>query len=187
MPEQIDKMSEPPVVGRWYMVRTLTYRRFYSHGPLSWPIIGPKHDDVEFFDFRHQHYHADVRFLTAKHLRQTGPHYLHPANKFASALATPCSGVGREPLPEPALTRMQCRRNWTEYPFSGSTTVAEMNGHYAGQTALLSKRGWVCPHRKVPLGNHVPDGDGIITCPLHGLRIDAVTGKCVGPLAQEAA
>lgn len=36
----------------------------------------------------------------------------------------------------------------------------------------------VCPHQGLPLTDD-PDGDGVITCPWHGYRFDAVTGRCV--------
>ena len=36
----------------------------------------------------------------------------------------------------------------------------------------------VCPHQGLPLSDD-PDADGIITCPWHGYRFDAATGRCV--------
>lgn len=36
----------------------------------------------------------------------------------------------------------------------------------------------VCPHQGLPL-NCEPDADGVMTCPWHGYRFDARTGKCV--------
>lgn len=36
----------------------------------------------------------------------------------------------------------------------------------------------VCPHQGLPLDAE-PDAHGIITCPWHGYRFDAVTGRCV--------
>lgn len=36
----------------------------------------------------------------------------------------------------------------------------------------------VCPHQGLPLTGD-PDADGIITCPWHGYRFDAVSGRCV--------
>lgn len=36
----------------------------------------------------------------------------------------------------------------------------------------------VCPHQGLPLDCE-PDTDGIMTCPWHGYRFDAATGKCI--------
>lgn len=47
--------------------------------------------------------------------------------------------------------------------------------HYAGAKCAKGKGGWVCPHQKASLGSIMPI-DGVITCPLHGLKIDAETG-----------
>ncbi len=39
----------------------------------------------------------------------------------------------------------------------------------------MTARGWVCPHRNVPLASQRVVKN-IITCPLHHLQIDATTG-----------
>ena len=192
--QRIDRITETPVVGRWYLVRALHYDRFRK-GAMAWPITGPKHTDVEFFNFDIEHYHLDVRFLTQRHLRQIGTHYV--AGEFGYAFSQPCQPVteawnsdtkkyDRRPMPTPTLTRMQCRRTTVEYPFADRKPVAEINAKYQGATAKLTERGWICPHRKVALGNQIPDAHGVITCPLHGLRIDAETGRCVGPVSDSA-
>lgn len=37
-----------------------------------------------------------------------------------------------------------------------------------------------CPHQGLPLDAE-PDADGVITCPWHGYRVDARTGRCTPP------
>jgi nitrite reductase/ring-hydroxylating ferredoxin subunit len=34
-----------------------------------------------------------------------------------------------------------------------------------------------CPHRGYDLSNEIPNENGIITCPLHGLQFDKITKK----------
>jgi hypothetical protein len=55
-----------------------------------------------------------------------------------------------------------------------------MNTAFAGTQCRKGKRGFVCPHKLFPLGSVEPVA-GVITCPLHGMRIDAATGVCLGP------
>ena len=50
---------------------------------------------------------------------------------------------------------------------------------FAGRQAAHDGRGWVCPHRKVPLAGQ-PVENGVITCPLHLLQIDVATGTVLG-------
>lgn len=61
------------------------------------------------------------------------------------------------------------------YPHSGRPAVMAIQRHYAGAKCAKGKGGWVCPHQKASLGSIMPI-DGVITCPLHGLKIDAETG-----------
>ena len=60
--------------------------------------------------------------------------------------------------------------------------VTQLNESFAGQQCRKGKRGFVCPHKLFPLGS-VQVVDGVITCPLHGLRIDAQSGRCLGTAA----
>ena len=181
MIERVDRLTTPPVVGRWYLVRTLTYQRFVRGAVRTWPIIGPKHTDQEFFNFQPEHYHVDVRFLNQKHLRLLQYHWCYGA--LEQALAQPCSAATPDrPLQPVEWKRMQCRRLGVRYPYFDKAPVQDLNAHYKGKQALKSKRGWLCPHRRVALGTQIADKSGIITCPLHGLRINAKTGKCMGPL-----
>jgi nitrite reductase/ring-hydroxylating ferredoxin subunit len=39
----------------------------------------------------------------------------------------------------------------------------------------------LCPHRKVDLSNFPPDENGIVVCPLHGLRV-----RCANPSSGDA-
>src|SRR4051812_31817610 len=38
---------------------------------------------------------------------------------------------------------------------------------------------WLCPHRGYPLGTE-PERSGLLVCPMHGLCIDAKSGRSVG-------
>lgn len=182
--DRVDALDGPPVVGRYYLVRAIfTDRGGHRERPLWWPIIGTEHTDVEFFNFVRPHYHIDVRFLTAAHLRRAS---WIADNARADFLARPLQrwhaerGGSFRPLPPPEIRRMRCAVAAVDYPYAGMKAVVALNKSLSGQRAISSKRGWVCPHRKVALATVAPDANGIITCPLHGLRIHAKTGLCAG-------
>ena len=181
---RVDEMDGRPEVGRWYLVPAIWMNRF-GFGELWWPVVGPLHTDVEFFHFKAPHYHVDARFLTVRHLRQNG------TNRFtddpaSAALETPVIKPfahrqdNPEPPPKPEYRHMQCRRFGCDYPYASMRQVQELRSHFSGAVAPRNASGHiVCPHRGARIDQLVPDEDGIVTCPLHGLRVHLSTCKVV--------
>jgi hypothetical protein len=59
--ERITHLDAPPTVGQFYLVPTV---RYIWHGGLrDWAVFLPLHEDARFFEFPHQHYHVDPRFI----------------------------------------------------------------------------------------------------------------------------
>lgn len=179
-----DRLSEPPVVGQHYLVPAIRWRwgqgAATSISDMWWPVIGPKHNDEAFFNFHNQHYHLDPRFLSRTHWKQIGP---DARGKMMGAISRPLNSTQMpDGPPAPMLHKMRCTLDAVPYPeyAAGSQQVCAFNEHFAGTQCAKGKRGWVCPHRLVPLGSIKPV-DGVITCFLHGLRLDAETGVCLGP------
>lgn len=195
-----DRLREPPIVGRYYSVPAIAWRwagafdQELAGGDFFWPVLGNKHDDLEFFDFPHKHYHVDPRFFTNRHWAQLGDRKydnegkkLDENGKLLTALARPLSSIHYSDWPpSPVFRRMRCSASGIIYSNWASRTVAvqSLNSKFAGKQCDSSVLGWICPHRQLALGSMEPV-DGMITCPLHGLRIDATTGKCIGPIPLE--
>lgn len=186
--QRIDRMSEPPVVGRWYMVPCVfaKWREDYEY----WPVVGHEHDDLQFFNFPYRHYHVDARFLTRPQRLALGYYVdrLDPERVAEACISQPlqtndrgCNVGGL-----PTLQRKRCSMG----PIQASQRILDapnwnkLASHYAGQQCRQGRRGWICPHQNVALGN-VAAINGVIHCPLHGLRIDAVTGICLGSLKSQ--
>jgi hypothetical protein len=169
--ERVDQLSHPPVVGRLYLVPTVTGLWFSKIA--DWPVIGEKHEDRKFFNFPHQHYHLDRRFLVAdwrlkfantSPLRQDALHKHHE----------------NQSLPESPVWRIRkCRRSGIIFP-TDHHMVREIQATFSGAVCRKDAAGWVCPHRQFPLGSIAPDERGVVLCPMHGLQIDAETGVVVG-------
>lgn len=183
-----DKLKEPPTKGRYYMVPAVFWNRGYlrNHddpkGAMWWPVWGPKHDDKEFFNFQNKHYHIDPRFLTRRHWNTFDD---FRGTKLSDVQAWPLSSSA-EPAgpPKPTLRKLLCTMVHSEWEHANKDPVIELNKHFAGQQCPKGKRGFVCPHRHFALGP-VQAVDGIVTCPIHGLRIDATTGVCLGPKSRD--
>jgi hypothetical protein len=129
---------------------------------MWWPVIGHKHNDVEFFDFKWQHYHIDPRFLSRGHLTQALDRI--GIGKLGDILGRPLNDTKLpDGPPKPGLRRMRCTRVEISYPFSDARAVILLNQAHAGEQCAHGKRGWVCPHKHIALGNIAPI-DGVITC-----------------------
>lgn len=172
-------LREPPVVGRFYMVPAIFYRWNGKDG--HWPVVGPLHEDREFFAFSLLHYHVDLRFLTASQWK------LATRNGYRRSLSSVVASdaehaAGSQPLAHldlpiprgrPRLIRRRCRLNTRAYAFPNEPPIQRLNEHFGAPAEPIRLRDGriLCPHRKADLSTYKPDKNGIITCPLHGLRV----------------
>jgi hypothetical protein len=170
-----DRLKAPPIVGQHYRVTTV----FTNHSGLCshWPVMGLRHTDADHLNFPHEHFHIDLRFVSKRQLTALNRSSLDGAAVVAAR--SPISFY----IGKPELRPMRCMRVDHEYPVK-MTRVAllfrKMFAHFAGRQCARGKRGWVCPHKLFPFGSILPDAKGIVTCPLHGLRIHAETGVVTG-------
>lgn len=137
-----------------------------------WPVLGPKHSDSKVIGFTPEHYHLDRRFLTVKQFQFAESH--------AGARG---AGLGRYPLHEPftrdwpplespVMKRKKCLRGPVEFP------VVAWTGKLETAYECARMKAGICPHQGAPLAG-LPVVDGMVTCPLHGLRWRIGTGELV--------
>lgn len=173
---RITELSEPPVIGRFYMVPTVRWE--WADWERDWPVFLPRHDDVDFFKVAQAHFHVDPRFVPERIWRHLDRNLWKSALERVQSVPIWRHAHGpwsdREP-PEPVWRRRKCRRVHLRYAYGYQAPPQAIRAHYAGQTCPRNRFGWVCPHKRVSLGSIAPDG-GIIVCPLHGLRIRAADG-----------
>jgi nitrite reductase/ring-hydroxylating ferredoxin subunit len=173
--------NEPLIEGRTYMVPCVHYSWFGRED--WWPVIGPRHNDKRFLRFPWQHYHVDGRFLTKRQMsfaKRQG-RWVGGGSIAETVAASPLFSMGRgEPAPAPTMKRRKCTSASIPYTAHGQQPIRDLAAHYAGRQCRASEQGWVCPHQQTPLGSIQPV-DGVVTCPLHGLRIDCRTGVVLPP------
>ncbi len=173
--ERVETVSGPLIVGRHYLVPTVEGTWYGER--RAWPVIGPLHADVEFFNFEKDHYHLDRRFLTAKLLRRYS--WFRGGVERSSAEAAPLHAHrGEPPLPAPVWRSLRCNRSEIGFSFTDQPAVQALQAAFAGQSCKRGRAGLICPHRQAPLGS-VPVIHGVVTCPLHGLMIDATSGRVI--------
>jgi hypothetical protein len=181
--------NTPYEIGKSYSVPTV--RAYYLDRLDTWPVIGPKHEDLEYINFDHQHYHFDFRFLTTVQLNRMRTHinYAGYARDGDGALYSQVlilhdeRSVDRFPdihlnleLPHPVYKWLKCRRAMPDYTVQ-PRWLSALSHAYADKSLV---NGHICPHRGANLTGLVVGTDGCVTCPLHGLRWNMVTGKLVG-------
>jgi nitrite reductase/ring-hydroxylating ferredoxin subunit len=178
MLERVDRLTSAAVVGQFYLVPTVFAEWDYRLD--HWPVIGPFHADKQFFDFEYGHYHIDGRFLNARQQRHAERRfYTFTAQIQRTPLMTK-EGTLNDPMPKTELRRRKCHVSHLDYEHHHEVPVKKLLNHFAGQQCAHGKAGWICPHQKASLGS-VAAIDGVITCPLHGLRIDATSGVVLAP------
>lgn len=170
----LSTLREPPVVGRYYMVPVIrNYPYFGKVG--TWPVLGPLHSDKEHFNFPWPHYHIDIRFLTAREaafIDRMGS--IYGRSLIGEVQAKPLYSHGEPPHKgRPALARRKCTREAALYVYGAQAPVKALRADYPDPAPAIARPDGrlLCPHRKVDLSSFAPDANGVVVCPLHGLRV----------------
>lgn len=189
--ERITHLREPPVVGRRYLVPTVFYP-WLNDTPRAWPVYLPKHDDAEHLNFPWAHYHVDPRFLNKRDtafaaVSTRGREGAPPDDAGLAEFTTQARPLSYRDgsaltghLPHPAIVwaARRCYRSGVGYRAGHIPVIQDLRVHFAGRQCKAVRSGWVCPHKRYPLGSLQPV-DGVVTCPLHGLRVRVSDGVVV--------
>lgn len=204
--EKIDELKAPPIVGRKYLVPCIIRQKLkeeYKHelpdlewiiganGDLVpdsrsakityhlekdiWPIINHLHHDKENGQ-DYYHYHVDYRFTILKDEEAIIPAKLHSMHSFAPTSRYNLLSESQFTLREDytkgyvleyySLTCLRVQQAGITHPINVTRSVLNYDCIHKGK----------CPHRGYDLSQEVPV-NGIITCPLHGLKFNAKTKK----------
>lgn len=173
--QRVDELTAPPIVGKMYLVPCVEETLL---GALwrNVPIVGHAHSDPE-LGAPFEHFHYDLRFFSdrmiAGHARRLG----------TSVLATPLIGDL-----DIRYLRRKCRRKMpvfgsssAKYGESPLRDVLVINHFRRRVEAICPGRrmmSWICPHRGANLAS-CEVVNGVVECPLHGLRFRVDTGEMV--------
>lgn len=171
----LSDLREPPLIGRFYMVPAVRHDwlGIYAY----WPVLGPLHDDARFFNFDLVHYHVDARFVSRRVVeRALGLPPAQSSQRYPLSKRNDPHAM-EVPKGRPTLKRFKCRTADFPYHYGDMRAVDTLRRHYgdvggAVPDAIFRTDGRkLCPHRKVDLSQFRANADGIVTCPLHGLRV----------------
>ncbi|WP_423606161.1 hypothetical protein [Sphingomonas sp. MS122] len=182
MVQLLSELREPPVVGRFYMV-PLVEQFPWGNKVHDWPVLGPMHEDAEFFNFPRPHYHVDVRFIGARlsrwAVRQLPWTRASGDLEYDLAMTASAMPLNRTDMPlpsgRPRLQKRRCFRTAYASPIGDELpgpVLAMCKKYGAPARAICLRDGRrLCPHRKVDLSQFPADENGIVVCPIHGLPV----------------
>jgi hypothetical protein len=164
-------LREPPIPGRYYMVPVIDFTYCGKKG--QWPTLGPLHHDKGDVGFEPLHFHVDFRFLTARQVNQIDGYYWgRPAEQTVAVV--PLNQRWIDIRRKAYLAKRKCRVAGWKYTLPvRAPWMDKFDARYGAVAEPIRIKGGrlLCPHRKVDLSSFEPDADGIVTCPLHGLRV----------------
>lgn len=161
MMQRIEDVEGLPVVGKFYLVPCVRINA------SVWPILGEFHNDKE-IGIEYDHWHYDHRFTSS---------YQFDRDPYPYAMIR--IKMRKEHDLVETLAR-KCRRQMPDFPSrlrinGGKTHVAitlERNFKDVKMKCLT------CPHRGFSLKG-VPNKNGIIVCPGHGLAWEVESGRMI--------
>lgn len=171
--QRINEITTPAVAGQFYLV-PMVFGEWFSRSAW-WPVMGSLHEDTKFFSFPIDHFHMDRRFLVRDR-----------DQRYAVSYPLTAQREGSVPLSDVVWKRRKCVRPDMHFPYWASP-VQEMQSALAGTRCKAGPGGLICPHRGFALGSLVVDKWGALTCPMHGLRVEAATGLVMPGPAQKVA
>ncbi len=158
-----------------------------STTPPEWvPVIGKPHDDEKFIGFKPVHLHIDWRFLDQRQrdlildFGKNAPHDLVIATVYPGDGSGPTEledALSAKDLPKTAFLKCVSKTYYSPfppYPERPPYWLPALSKAYQDARLLPGR---VCPHRGADLSHEMPDAQGIVTCPLHGLRWHAQDGS----------
>ena len=174
----------PYKIGQFYQVPCVRWQ--YCDHYSAWPVLGPRHEDGKLIGFSDEHYHVDFRFLSSGQRRVVDrwsvvsrisgvfKYPIHRLRKYGSEelLVMPFASI--DPPTEPEIHRRRCNYAYPEYPRG----IAHFSKRLEDAYACASMKAGKCPHQGAPLDG-LEVSDGVVTCPLHGLRWNVETGALV--------
>lgn len=194
MLQKIDELKEPPIIGEFYLVPCILKEsiiqgfdnsnsewiikdgELYLPPAIAWnkketevyPIINHLHHDKENGQ-DYKHYHIDYRFVIC-YEAPFGLPIVKMIDSYNFAPRTRYNLIDENNEYNVEYHKLKCIRQ-TNLGIGGFVNRSKLHSK-----CISSKNR--CPHRKYDLSQEVPV-NGIITCPLHGLKFNSESKQLI--------
>lgn len=177
--QRVDELTHPPVIGETYLVPGVVKQGYegWNTQKDAWvPVIGTKHWDKDFDPAIPPHIHRDLRFFTEEEWKIAN-------DAFVALTAISLKSI----IGEVTYQERVCLREFPYYTgwksiWVTGKAIGSMKKEYqikmTAAPAAKGPKGWLCPHKGADLST-AEVKDGVITCPLHGLKFCSKTGENV--------
>lgn len=163
------------IIGKYYLVPCVGLPGMPANLSVC-PVVGPLHEDAEFINFPHRHFHPDRRFVSDGWFKFY--QWRDPKGSWSPVYAFDIEGrdTGMVPL---GRRRMKMRREVGSFRVD-SPWLRKLERAYCKETL---REGHICPHRGISCRGVVAENDGVV-CPGHGLKWNTETGGLVSRIGQ---
>lgn len=168
---KIEDLDRPAELGEWFSVPCIvTHNTTYSSEftPYIFPLIDNLHDDKKSGQLK-KHYHIDSRFIL---------YNIGMPNDFSIVRTIIEDYDGCEYIAHNSIRFFPDKDTKIVYK---KLQVLNLQEEYATPTRLIADKKYKCikndkcPHKGYDLRNVLPV-NGVVRCPLHGLKFDKQTG-----------
>ena len=163
---RIDSISRPLMIGEMFTVACLVKRDEYNNIIAFTPVINTPHSDKENGQ-PEIHYHADFRFVVTEKSTDTGIGMVITDERIGFNMAKARVELGIDGELEYHTLSVMGKEHY------GTAQTMFIRNSKLNHKCITNNK---CPHRGFDLSQIVPV-DGIITCPLHGLRFHSESGN----------
>jgi hypothetical protein len=173
--QKVSELTSEPEIGKFYLVPCVP-----TDDGEWWPVIGPKHEDLEHIGFPVEHYHYDLRFFSGDQLKATMlglPSPMMRKSDDYALMAVAHSGKCGKPIDK----YRKCQRPMPDFPVK--FVQAWFPKLEAAYKSVKLSSCLKCPHRGLPLKG-LSVKDALVVCPGHGLRWNVQTGEMVSRLSE---
>jgi hypothetical protein len=192
MPRSIEKLKSEPIVGNYYLVPCVLGKAFalmfHPHTKRHWwPVLRPPHEDSKYIE-RYKTYWKETEdgewgqfdeiYYEADSSTQ---HHIHVDPRFApSSFYTKWERTNNSwhnfiyfEKKTVKWRKMKCLREMPVQRLFTGFGQKFVDDYKDGKMKCGR-----CPHKGALLDS-IPVVDGVITCPLHGLKFDCQTSECL--------
>lgn len=179
--ERIVDLIKPPTLNEKYVVPH--YPVILGHigkRQKKWyvPVLLPAHDD-KLLGFPFWHYHIDFRFFSTSDLVNYRERFItkyhNVPKEYWAAFLSNINAINTYSNTPEFKSIKWFPKKYVNSDIKINVELSVLQDKFKGKTYKCDK----CPHKGINLLDQIPNENGIITCPAHGLKFQKQNNKII--------